>query len=529
MINYETGAIICSMKVVTAKEMMDIDRKTIDEFGISGLVLMERAGLSVTQRIKELFGRKKIIVIAGSGNNGGDGLVTARHLHNEGWDVNVYLTSQRRRLSSDAMVQYRAAKEFGVSMHPIEDLFVRHQPIFGQHTLIVDAILGTGLSKPVTGLFADVIKLINKTGLPVLSVDIPSGISSDNGQALGHAVKAYCTVTFGLPKRGHLLYPGAAFSGKLFIEDIGFPHRLITSTNSGVEYLEKAFVAGLVPVRDRYSHKGHYGHVLLIAGSRGKTGAARMAAMACLRSGAGLVTVGVPDSLAGVFQACFTEEMTLPLPDTGDGTLSSDASESILAFVHQKAHVVAIGPGIGVTQDTKTIVRKIIQESSCPVIIDADGINSLVGDKRIFRKARAPLVLTPHPGEMKRLMNASDMEIADIEKDRIDTAISFSRETGTYLVLKGVPTIIAAPDGRTYVNSTGNPGMASAGTGDVLTGMISGFFGQNRDPLHTCILGVYLHGLAGDIAASLKGQHSLTATDLISEIPSAFHSLAPQE
>jgi len=529
MINYKSDAIIYCMKVVTAKEMKDIDRKTIQEFGISGLVLMERAGLAVSLKIKELFGRKKIVVISGSGNNGGDGLVTARHLHNEGWDVNVFLTSEPRDLSSDALVQFKAAKKFGVPIQPIEEFFVHYPSILSRHALILDAILGTGLSKPVTGALADIISLINKTSLPVVAVDIPSGVSSDTGQAVGNAVKASCTVTFGLPKRGHLLYPGAALSGKLYVEDIGFPQMLLTSPNIRVDYLEKPYISSLIPLRDRYSHKGHYGHVLIVAGSQGKTGAARMAAKACLRTGAGLVTVGIPESLAGVFQSCFTEEMTLVLPDKGNGTLSSAASRAIIDFIHKTAHIVAIGPGTGVSNDTTKILRDIISESSCPVVIDADGINALKGKRKILRHAKAPLILTPHPGEMERLLHDSGMETSDIEKDRINTSLAFAKETNTYLVLKGVPTVVAAPDGRAFVNATGNPGMASAGAGDVLTGMIAGFLGQNRNPLHACILGVYLHGLAGDIAASQKGQDSLIATDIIDSIPAAFLSLKAQE
>ncbi len=513
------------MKVVTAREMKDIDSKTIQEFGISSLVLMERAGLAVICRIKEMFGRKQIIVISGSGNNGGDGLAIARQLHNEGWEVSVFLTSEPKELSSAALEQYSAAKQFGVSIYPIRDLFVRHQTIFSRHALIIDAILGTGLSKPVTGRLADVISLINKAGLPVVSVDIPSGISSDNGQVLGNAVKAACTITFGLPKRGHLMYPGAALSGKLFIEDIGFPRSLITSADINVEQLEKTFVSHFVPLRERYSHKGHYGHVLIVAGSRGKTGAALMAARACLRSGAGLVTVGVPESLAEVFQSRFTEEMALILPDKGNGTLSSGASHAILDFIQKSAHVIAVGPGIGFTHDTTKILHAIVKGSLSPIVIDADGINALRGNKRILQQAKAPVILTPHPGEMKSLLHDSGMETSDIEKDRINAATAFAKETNTFLVLKGVPTVIAAPDGKAFVNATGNPGMASAGTGDVLTGMISGFLGQNKDPLHSCILGVYLHGLAGDIAALQKGQHSLIATDIIDGIPPAFHSL----
>ena len=544
------------MKVVTAKEMQEIDRKTIEELGISGLVLMERAGLAVVSKIKELFGRKKVLVISGGGNNGADGMVVARDLYNDGWDVRVFLAPRPEELKGDALSQYKTTSKIGVQIKRLEELLAHHTSAFSRHCLIVDAIFGTGLRKDVTRTVSQVINLINDSRFPVISVDIPSGISSDTGQVMGNAVRADYTVTFGLPKRGHFLHPGAQFSGKLFIEDIGFPQELIRSERYDVELLEKHDISPFIPERRVYSHKGDYGHVLIVAGSRGKTGAALMAAKACLRTGAGLVTIGVPVSLADVFQSRVTEEMTLILPDKGDGTLSGKASNRILDFLQKTADILAIGPGIGVTLETEKLVKTLIENSASPIVIDADGINSIRGKGKIFAKAKAPVILTPHPGEMARLLQDTGYRIHDrgknptpifrngvmggfersgrggivlsiqeIEKDRINRAISFVEETGTYLVLKGVPTIIAAPDGKAFINSTGNPGMASGGTGDVLTGMIAGFLGQSRKPLDSCILGVYMHGLAGDIAASEKGQHSLIATDIIEKIPATFFSL----
>jgi NAD(P)H-hydrate epimerase len=512
------------MKVVTAEEMREIDRETIQEHGISGLVLMERAGMAVASKIKEIYGRKKVIVVAGSGNNGGDGLVVARNLHNEGWDVKVFLTARPDDPKDDALSQYTAAVEFGVTIKPVKELLGKTSFIT-PHTIIVDALLGTGLSKKVTGRIAEVIKFLNKFNVPIVSVDIPSGISTDNGQVMGEAVRADCTVTFGLPKRGHLLFPGAEYSGKLFIEDIGFPKTLLESERLDVELLTKKEVAPLLPERRRYSHKGDYGHVLIVAGSRGKTGAAFMAAKACLRSGAGLVTIGIPESLAEVFQSRVTEEMTLMLPDRGDGTLSEEASKMILDFLGDTAELLAIGPGIGVSAETKKLIKTLIENSNTPLVIDADGINCLKGERGVLTKAKVPIILTPHPGEMTRLINDRSIGIREIEKDRITTASTFAMETGTHVVLKGVPSIIAGPDGKTFINSTGNPGMATAGTGDVLTGMISGFLSQRISPLNASLLGVYLHGFAGDMAASEKGEYSLVASDIIEKIPFAFRTL----
>jgi hydroxyethylthiazole kinase-like uncharacterized protein yjeF len=527
------------MKVITAEEMREIDRETIEGRGIPGVVLMERAGLAVVSKIKEILGRKKVIVVSGSGNNGGDGLVVARNLHNEGWDVRVFLTAKPEDLKGDASLQYKAAVKFGVDIQPIKELLDNYSSIFSRHSIIVDAILGTGLSKNVTGTLSEVISLLNKSNVPVISVDIPSGISSDNGHMMGEAVKADYTVTFGLPKRGHLLYPGAEYSGKLFIEDIGFPNELIRSEKLNIELLTKDDVYTLIPERCKYSHKGDYGHVLVIAGSKGKTGAALMASKACLRTGAGLVTIGVPESLSDVFQSRVTEEMTLILPDRGDGTLSKKALDKILDFLNKTADVLAIGPGIGVSTETGKLMKALIKNLSIPIVIDADGINSIKGETGGFSNSKASVILTPHPGEMARLLNPPTppfvkggrrgitVSSKEVEKDRINIAMSFAKETGTYLVLKGVPTVVATPDGRSFINSTGNPGMATGGVGDVLTGMISGFLSQTMNPLHACILGVYMHGLAGDIAASEKGQYPLIATDLIDKIPSAFYCLNP--
>lgn len=517
------------MKVVTAEEMRVIDRRTIEGYSIPGSVLMERAGLAVASRIKETFSPRKVIIIAGSGNNGGDGLVVARNLYNEGWDVKVFLTVKPEDLKGDALLQYRIAVKFGLKIYPMNEFLTNCSSLITRHCILVDALLGTGISKNVTGLLSEVISYLNRSNVPIFSVDIPSGISSDNGQIMGEAVRADYTVTFGLPKRGHLLYPGAQHSGKLFIEDIGFPKELLISEKLHIELLTKDKVSPLIPQRPRYSHKGNYGHVLIVAGSKGKTGAAIMAAKACLRSGAGLVTLGIPKSLADVFQSRVTEEMILALPDKGDGTLSQRASKVILNFLNERATTLAIGPGIGISSDTKKLMDILIKTSTTPMLIDADGINSLKGERAIFSKLKAPIILTPHPGEMARLLGKQkgvSVKTQDIERNRINVPFSFAKETGTYLVLKGVPTIIAGPDGMAYINSTGNPGMASAGTGDVLTGMISAFLSQGLSPTHASILGVYMHGFAGDSAAAEKGEHPLIATDIIEKIPFAFHSLS---
>ena len=513
------------MKVVTSEEMRSIDRRTIAEYGVSSAVLMERAGLAVAERIRGLFERRKVIVISGGGNNGGDGIVAARNLFNWGWNVRVLLLSRENKLSPDCRVQYRTAKKMKVPME-------FRTGISGadlHSALVVDAIFGTGINKAVRPPVSDIISLLNRSEAPVLSVDIPSGISADNGRVMGEAVRADYTVTFGLPKIGHLLYPGAEYTGKLFIEDIGFPEGLLSPESLYIQTVERDDAALLVPARPADSHKGEYGHVLVIAGSRGRTGAALMTAKACLRSGAGLVTIGVPETLADIFQARVTEEMVILLPDRGDGTLSVKASGEILRFVSERADVLAIGPGIGISADNTRIMRELIKKSAAPMVIDADGINSIKGDAGILRKAKSPVILTPHTGEMARLLKADgadeSAERNAIERGRVALSLSFSEKNGVYLVLKGAPTLVAEPGGKLFINTTGNPGMATAGSGDVLTGIISAFLGQQLNPLDASVLGTYLHGLAGDIAASAKGMHSMIATDIIEHLPGAFGAL----
>ncbi len=527
------------LKVATAKEMQNIDRITIEKYGIAGTILMERAGLGVVAEINKSFPDQKVIVLCGGGNNGGDGLVIARVLHNQGRDVEVFLASNPDNLKGDSKFNFLAAKKFGVKIRSIENFLAQHSSLNTRHCLIVDALLGTGLNKEVRTPISDVIRKVNKLSSPVISVDIPSGISSDTGQIMGCAIKAQNTVTFGLQKRGHLLYPGAEYTGHLIIEDIGFPRILLESEKIRINILQKEDIVSLLPSRPKYSHKGTYGHVLIIAGSKGKTGAALMAAKACLRTGAGLVTIGIPDTLVNTFQSRVTEEMILPLPDKGNGSLSYKAAEGILDFLRKRGNVLAIGPGLSVDNELSKLVNLLIRESGVPMVIDADGLNAIADNIDVLKKSRAPVILTPHSGEMAGLLSqesrVKSQELGKdklrthnsklqtlIEKDRINIALAFAKKTKTCLVLKGVPTIIAMPQGEAFINSTGNPGMATAGTGDVLTGMISAFLAQGMSPANASIVGVFMHGFIGDIVAEKKGQRSLIASDIIEAVPKLF-------
>ena len=505
------------MKIVTAEEMRNIDLKTIRNYGIPSAVLMERAGLCVAETVIDIFEKKKVIVLVGAGNNGGDGLVAARQLFNRGWNVKVLLLTKEEKLSPDCLSQFRISKKAGI---PAEFRSrIDSRDFHG--AILIDAIFGTGISKPVGSPLSDIIRLVNKTDVPVVAVDIPSGISSDDGRVMGDAMRADFTVTFGLPKIGHLMHPGAEYTGRLFVEDIGFPRELLNSDTLRVQAMEESDIVHLLPRRPAYSHKGDYGHALVIAGSRGKTGAALMVARACLRTGAGMVTIGVPETLADIYQSRVTEEMVLPLPDDGSGRLSIRAIDDIASFINSKADVIAAGSGIGVTDMTRELMDRLIKIATVPMVIDADGLNSLQSNTAVLKKAKAPIILTPHAGEMARLLDISSLVP---EHDRISLARSFSKKNGSYLVLKGAPAIVAEPEGHVLINTTGNPGMATAGAGDVLTGMIASFLGQGLHPLDASVAGVYMHGLSGDIAAVKKGMHSLIATDIIEMIPDAFLS-----
>ncbi len=501
------------MKVATAEEMRAIDERTIRDFGVPSLVLMERAALAVAQAIRERFRDTPVVVLAGAGNNGGDGLAAARLLMKER-PVRVFMPLRGAKPSPDCAHQLEVARKFGLKV-------LRKAPTLQelQGSVVVDALLGTGLRKPLEGALARLIDLLNASDCPVVAVDIPSGVNASTAQVMGVAVRATLTVTFGLPKVGHLLHPGASFSGELLVRDIGFPEELLQGPR--VELLEQAQMAALVPQRPSWSHKGTYGHVLVVAGSRGKTGAALLCARAGLRAGAGLVTLAVPEGLLGVFQAQVRDEMTLPLPQA-EGTVSSEAVLPVLEFLRQRADVLAIGPGLGVSPHTETLLKELVALSEAPMVIDADGLNSLKEHAKLLRSAKAPVVLTPHPGEAARLLGTT---VADIEARRLEASRELAGLTASVVVLKGAPTVVAVPEGEAFINPTGTAALAKAGTGDVLTGAIAGLMAQGLDPLQASLLGVFVHGLAGRRLKERTGPHGLLASELAEEIAPALKAL----
>lgn len=505
------------MKVVTSREMAEIDTLTIQQYGIPSMVLMERAALAVAKHVLEIS-PENVIILAGPGNNGGDGIASGRILRNKIKNVKIFQLFPSDRLSHDCKTQLDIAKKFGI---PIVETYPEDEEI-AKADLVIDAIFGTGLTRPIQGELAKFIERVNHLKKTVIAVDIPSGVSSDTGEVLGVAIKADRTITFGLPKRGHILYPGKDYTGALFVEDIGFPDELTKSENLKVSLIERDFARCLIPPRPKYSHKTKYGHVLVIAGSTGKTGAAMLTARAALRTGSGLVTMAVPAALKVVFQSKVLEEMILPLP-CNTNTLSKQALPGIMEFINERANSVAFGPGVGVNEDIEFILKELILNCPCPIVIDADGITVLSKIQDVLKNARSQIVLTPHPGEMARLINTS---VKDIEKQRIDITQKVATDLNVTVVLKGVPTVVAEPQGRTYLNTTGNPGMATGGSGDVLTGIIASLIGQGLSPFYASVLGVYIHGLSGDIAATQKGYHGLIAGDIIESLPAAFVELS---
>jgi ADP-dependent NAD(P)H-hydrate dehydratase / NAD(P)H-hydrate epimerase len=514
------------LKILTSRQMRAIDRATIEEIGISGLVLMENAGLRVVAEILRRFpdpGRERIVVAAGKGNNGGDGLVAARHLRQRGGKPVVLLLAAREDIKGDAALNLTAAEKSGVEVIDAStELCWKKQRMTLLHaSLIIDAIFGTGLDKPAGGIFAAAIEDINKARGYKVAVDIPSGLSSDSFALIGPAVKADLTVALAAPKIGHIFAPASEFVGRLVVADIGIPKYLLDAPELRISLTGPEDVRPLFAPRRRDGHKGTYGHLLVLGGSVGKTGAALLAGKAGLRMGAGLVTIATAGRAVSTIARGMMELMTEPLPETSAGAVAAEALPAVEKILKGKNGIV-IGPGLSTDPSTAALVLSLLPRLKIPAVIDADGLNILADNKDILKKMAAPAVLTPHPGEFARLTGES---VTAVLEKRLEMAPAFAREYNVILVLKGHRTIVAAPDGRVFVNPTGNPGMATGGAGDVLSGMIGSLLVQSKDILAAVRAAVYVHGLSGDLAAAKLGERSLIAGDLIRFLPAAVKSL----
>ena len=512
------------MKVVTAHTMQELDKQAITEYGIAGLQLMENAGHNCVEEIIAEFGLAgHAVILAGKGNNGGDGYVIARLLSQMGWSVNVIVLANREHVCGDAAVNLEKLPGSIIKYCNDEgQLSALHMEAIFQADVIVDALLGTGLSSNVNGIYLEAIDLMNASGRPVVAVDIPSGVHGTTGRVLGDAVRAYMTVTFAFAKLGHVLYPGADCTGRLVVTDIGIPQKLM-ETASGYDFLDADTLRPLLRCRDRQAHKGKFGHCLVLAGSTGRTGAAALTANSAVRAGSGLVTLAVAESIHSILEIKTTEAMTVPLPDAGSGHLSNSSFHLIEKLLVGK-DAVTIGPGLGTLPKTHALVQSVVETVVLPLVIDADGLNSLAEDITVLhRKKSKQIILTPHPGEMSRLLGTT---IPDVEAFRISVAHEFAAKYGVFLVLKGARTIIASPTGCVAINGSGNPGMATGGMGDVLTGIIVSLLGQRYAAWDACCLGVFLHGFAADMVAEVKGEIGINASDVIEMLPYAYHRLS---
>jgi ADP-dependent NAD(P)H-hydrate dehydratase / NAD(P)H-hydrate epimerase len=506
------------MKIVSASEMREIDRVSNQRFGVPPLTLMENAGTAVADFvIKNYSEAKNVGVICGKGNNGGDGFVAARKLQESGRDVRLLLLAEPAELRGDAAEMFQRLPTKPVVAASVENLeSEKARNVFAADVLI-DAILGTGFRPPVSELYSAAIAALNASKAPVVAIDIPSGVDADAlGEQTGVIARANAVVTFTAPRPAHIL--GTVADGPTLISPIGSPDDAIVSSLN-LNLITAQDIASLFQPRPRDSNKGSYGHVLLIGGSLGKAGSVAMAGMAALRTGAGLSTVGTPKSVLATVAGFHPELMTEALDETDVGTISLKAKEHAVELAKNKT-VVAIGPGISRHPETSELVRELVKHQKQPIVLDADGLNAFEGRVLELNGNGRSLVITPHPGEMSRLLGCT---IAEVQKDRINAARNFAREHELIVVLKGHRTLIAQPGGEVWVNTTGNPGMATGGTGDILTGMVAGFVAQNPKQIFEAVIAaVYLHGFAGDVACEVTGEHSLVATDLITALPEAF-------
>ncbi len=516
-------------RIVNQKEMSEIDRESSEKLNISTIILMENAGRSVVEYLQRIFNinekdfpNKGFLIFCGKGNNGGDGFVTARFLLNKKANVKVILLGKLAELKGDAKINAERYKNMGGEIIELErEDFPLVSLLWGnkKETYIIDAIFGTGFKGEVTGIYKKVIEFINQTNLPIIAVDTPSGVM-DDGKIANICVKADFTITMGFVKRNLVLPPARDFAGKIFIGDIGTFYDYFN--NKGNTYLiEEEDIKEFLPKRVSWGHKGTFGNCLIIAGSRGYSGAACLTALGALKIGSGLVYLASPKTIIDVIETKLTEVIKIPL-DWEEGYALNNLEK--INNILPKIDVLAVGPGIGITEKTKEFIKKFllsISERKIPVVIDADGINCLSEEIDLLKDFAKDnqIILTPHPGELSRLIKISPEKI---NENRIEIARSFSEEYGVYLVLKGSPTIIGTPKGIVYLNPTGNSGLASGGTGDVLTGFITGLLAQKLTPEKAAIVGVYLHGLSADLALEDRTEYDFIASDILTYLPKAI-------
>jgi ADP-dependent NAD(P)H-hydrate dehydratase / NAD(P)H-hydrate epimerase len=518
------------MYLVTAEEMRAFDATAIEDYGIPGVVLMENAGRTTFHILRAFMDCDvqglRVAVIAGPGNNGGDGYVIARYLINHGADVQTFLLSPPEKIKGDALINLEVLRKMTSEIYPVHDGDALEEAsyLWDEADVIVDAILGTGLKSEVRSPYREAVEKINATGGLKLAVDLPSGLDADSGKILGTAVMAHLTATYGFRKLGMALHPGRYYCGQIEVVDISVPVDAIASNPPRAWLYQQPEVGHYLLARsDPEAHKGTFGRLLVVGGSPGKTGAPAMAAQAATRVGAGLVTVGIPASLNPILENRLVEEMTEPIPESIPGYLGETSTGRILSLAEGKQGMV-LGPGLSTNGGVQELVQEILSSYHGWIVIDADGLNAIGQSLEMLGRSPADIVVTPHPGEMGRLTGRSTEEV---QEDRVGLARQTATENGIWVILKGARTITASPDGYIYVNTTGNPWMASGGQGDALSGILGGLLVQGVPPEEALPFGVFLHGLAADNVVTRVGPAPVTATDVIAEISTVLGSFEP--
>jgi hydroxyethylthiazole kinase-like uncharacterized protein yjeF len=514
------------MRVLNTDQMREADRRTIEDVGIPSIVLMENAGRQAVAAMEAAFEElagSRVAVLCGRGNNGGDGFVIARTLIQRGVDTLVFLLGSVADVKGDARANLEILGRIGLTVVEVNDAqeWELHFSEVSECDVIVDAMLGTGFQGRLTGLLETVVADVNGLGVPIVAIDVPTGASADSHELPGEAIEATMTVTLAAPKIPLVFPPADSHAGDLVIADIGIPYPLIEELEGPyLELLTRERMREIVPARAADSHKGDFGRILIIAGSLGRTGAAHLAALGALRSGAGLVTIATPRSCLPIIAAMAPEYMTEPLDETPARTVDFASLDRVLEL---QADVIAVGPGLGQDPGTAAFVHALVERAGVPLVLDADALNAFTEEPdRLMGRDGVDVIITPHPGEMARLLNTS---IEAVQRDRLIQAREFAAGHKLHVVLKGHRTIVAGPDGRSFLNLTGNAGMATGGTGDLLTGMIAAWFGQLLDAEAACKLAVYLHGMAGDLAEADEGEAALVATDVAARIGDAILEL----